>query len=898
MSPKHSTHPTNRRQIAKALDAQTRMGYQRALQRVVDAAEKGLLPKVLNEAGRAEAVRLLVEPGALEPDPGPFLAKDYLKDLVEEFRRLGWGAGDETELEYFGLTAYAGPVAGLSLSVGRADDQGDDGEERDPDDPEQCDLGKPLYLMAMCPSGNATVDDFEDGLVDCSTEPVRATARRLDTGLGRARLARVRGMEEHSTTPCPICGDRYPEHHLLGNSPGAEPVCPACVFDGDQPYRTDLPYFAVRLDRLLHGDLSAPAGWDAVAAVLSLTCGANLRGRLDRALRERGGWPFVMERWGDPLTRSWIWLPPAADRHPMFRHLGAGANLSALVDAVDRHDPTARAEAKTMCREADVRWRDALWPAAIAYAVALTTQACERARHRTPYHLLHSLSDGIGQVMKPFAVTGDASNVESGLMELLEYQLLPMLLGHSLDEEPDDPQRRYGAQDDDERPAATRADARISHSIDRANQAAVILGTLPFTPPGVPAWDGAPLTGSDADGLGSTAPVGEPCAALRAEARQQAAETLYDAGGPLLADAGHAWARDGWWIPSDHSRYAVRQAQQFLVDRTRVLALWYGPGARFPEPVQVCVEVTDVHPRSTGPVDVPWLSVWDGHSYFGMTLSDLALVRRAEPGEELTQVWPTHNNAGTGHHGAADAPAGASGPADGTLPTVEELSLLTDRFLHLAGHRLGEGWKSVDTKAYAAHQRLEKALEAEYTGFAATSVRVWINLFDTAHPCPSGPGQPLPAYSLTGKPYEVEFDVHAHDPSCGCGQEYGFGDFSDRVCQLLIVLCLYGGLIEAHPMVETSGTSEDGRAALRDITWEVDGPDGYGFREVQRRVIRDVTDADSPLNTDTNPAYIPPYMAADGWYLPEGGTSMMFHGRRHGDEDTSELEERGADGPA
>lgn len=35
---------------------------------------------------------------------------------------------------------------------------------------------------------------------------------------------------------------------------------------------------------------------------------------------------------------------------------------------------------------------------------------------------------------------------------------------------------------------------------------------------------------------------------------------------------------------------------------------------------------------------------------------------------------------------------------------------------------------------------------------------------------------------------------------------------------------------------------------------------------------------------DTNPTYTSPYMAADGWYLPEGGTSMMFHGRRHEDD--------------
>ncbi|MFD7552599.1 hypothetical protein [Streptomyces sp. NPDC059816] len=113
-----------------------------------------------------------------------------------------------------------------------------------------------------------------------------------------------------------------------------------------------------------------------------------------------------------------------------------------------------------------------------------------------------------------------------------------------------------------------------------------------------------------------------------------------------------------------------------------------------------------------------------------------------------------NDDADTGHRGAAAAPVRASGQADSTLPTAEELSLLTDRFLHLAGHRLGEGWKSVDEKAYAAHQRLEKALEAEYTGFAATSVKVWINLFDTTHPCPGGPGQPLcrPGWSRSGRP--------------------------------------------------------------------------------------------------------------------------------------------------
>nr|WP_024126855.1 hypothetical protein [Streptomyces sp. F2]AHE39619.1 Hypothetical protein pFRL4_386 [Streptomyces sp. F2] len=880
-----SSNVTNRQQIARALNKATGCGYQRALERVVDAAERKLLPPVLDAAGRAEAVRILTDPAVAARVPSRMLARDYLQALVAELRLLGWGAGHhEPEVDCFGLTVYAGPVAGLSLSVGRADDDAD-GDEHDPDDPGQSDLTKPLYLTSMCPSGNATVEDFEDGLADCSTEAVRVTARRMDSKLGKTRLHRVRGTEEHSTASCPICADRYPEHHLLKNSPSAIPVCPACIFDGDQAYRTDLPYLAVQLDRLLHDDLAAPAGWDAVAAVLALTCGPNLGTRLDRELKERGGWPIVMERWGEPLERSWIWLPPPAHRHEAFKHLGAGATLAALVDAVDRHDPTARAAAKALCRESGVRWRDALWPAAIAYAVAFTTQSHERDRHRTPFHVVHSLSDGLGQTMKPFAVTGDASNVEYGLEALLKYQLFPMLLGYSLDEEPDDPRRRYGAQPDDDRPARSRADARLTHGIDRANQVAVVLGKIPFTPAGVPVWDGAAVAGADAQGLGSTAPANDLCRAIRDEARQQAAEALYDLDGCDAVDADQAWARSGWWIPSDHAPHAVRQAQQFLPVKTRVHALWLGPAAQLPEPVQICVDITSVNAHSTGPRDVPWLQVSDGRSVFGLTLSDVALIRRAEPGEELTEVWPSDHPSNRGD----DAPATETSPAtsDESLPTLDELSLLTNQFLHLAGHRLGEGWKSVDEKAYAAHQRLEKALEAEYTGFAATRVKVWINLFDTAHPCPSGQAQALPAYALTGKPYEVAFDVHAHDPSCGCGQEYGFGDFSDRVCQLLIVLCLYGGLIEAHPMIEIATATDDPdehEAVLRDITWEVDGPDSYDFREIQRRVIRDITDPESSLNTDTNPTYIPPHMAADGWYLPEGGTSMMFHGRRHEDD--------------
>jgi hypothetical protein len=62
----------NRQQIAKALREAAGCTYQQALQRVEEAAARGLLPAVLDKAGRQEAVRLLSSPlGSSGPAPAP-----------------------------------------------------------------------------------------------------------------------------------------------------------------------------------------------------------------------------------------------------------------------------------------------------------------------------------------------------------------------------------------------------------------------------------------------------------------------------------------------------------------------------------------------------------------------------------------------------------------------------------------------------------------------------------------------------------------------------------------------------------------------------------------------------------------------------------------------------------
>jgi hypothetical protein len=95
---------------------------------------------------------------------------------------------------------------------------------------------------------------------------------------------------------------------------------------------------------------------------------------------------------------------------------------------------------------------DGVWNSAVAYAVAFTTQARERHRHRKPVHVVDSTSDGLALINSPFQVSGDALNVEGGVHALLEYLLFPLLLGHGLHDEPRGAARQYGATAGDSRP--------------------------------------------------------------------------------------------------------------------------------------------------------------------------------------------------------------------------------------------------------------------------------------------------------------------------------------------------------------------------------------------------------------------------------------------------------------
>lgn len=116
-----------------------------------------------------------------------------------------------------------------------------------------------------------------------------------------------------------------------------------------------LPYLAAHIDELARADLGPPAGWDAVAVVLALSCGPNVGSRAEREIAMTGDIPILTPRWHNPLQHGWIWLPPRRQRHAAFEHLGAGATVLALVDALERYKPDIRVSAKALCREGEVR---------------------------------------------------------------------------------------------------------------------------------------------------------------------------------------------------------------------------------------------------------------------------------------------------------------------------------------------------------------------------------------------------------------------------------------------------------------------------------------------------------------------------------------------------------------
>jgi hypothetical protein len=333
------------------------------------------------------------------------LARRLHADLVAAFRGAGWPVEVEPRPQHGQYYAFPGPVW---LSLGRAgpfDPFDDDG---DPDDEVRVDLTRPLEVHVTAPHLAGPDDRFRVEATLEGDRPVEELAASVARLVAEGRSIAVSAVVDDAA--CAICGDRYPDEHLLTPTEHEGlAVCPACAFDGDLLPPGFTAALTWQLDQLLGMDLAAPAGWSAVAALLANAARPGLAERLEPQWRDYGVVGFSPWRWSAPGA-FWIWLPPAARRPRCLERFGPGARLVTIVEAVDRAHPELRRRVRDELRESlEVHdesepdpFVEAVWPAVIAYVVAFTTQAAERPAHRPPLtHVTYSfdtLADHLDQV--------------------------------------------------------------------------------------------------------------------------------------------------------------------------------------------------------------------------------------------------------------------------------------------------------------------------------------------------------------------------------------------------------------------------------------------------------------------------------------------------------------------
>ncbi|MFD4243692.1 hypothetical protein ACFWP3_19155 [Streptomyces sp. NPDC058525] len=247
---------------------------------------------------------------------------------------------------------------------------------------------KPLYDRNSTPrpDHSQTMPDKTTGTPSVPHAETQAPAAALAS-------ARARKMAE---TPgdarCALCADSYPARHLLAPTDcDALKVCPACVFEEELFAPVESAELAFGIDRLLVEDLSAPAAWTAVAALLACAGGEAFAARLgdvDASRPPSAGWV-------DP-GQFWIWLP-LHSRPAALAELGPGASLHAVVQAVERAHPDLRETYATRLAadlesgapfgvaSDDEYFVEEIWVSVIAYAVTFVTQRLERPGHRVPW---------------------------------------------------------------------------------------------------------------------------------------------------------------------------------------------------------------------------------------------------------------------------------------------------------------------------------------------------------------------------------------------------------------------------------------------------------------------------------------------------------------------------------
>lgn len=339
-------------------------------------------------------------------------------DLVAALDKAGWPVVVEGVPQALALTVYAGPAV---IQVSRAAEHpfGANGDEH-PDDPAVFDQSSPLTVTLWAPS--MTVEYSEelgrvlgiDAHEIARDQPADRIVAEISREIERAR------HRDRTDVPvddeCGVCGDPFPTGGLFESAEAEVRVCPCCAFDGDL-LDPDPALLAFHIDSAASDNLAMPAGWAGPQTLLCCLGGPDLPKSLAAQWRERGAIDVPLEYWSAP-SRTWVWLPPADRRPAALADLGCGASLEHIIATLDRAHPELRAACRARLDEEHSDFladeygtdpegdtdahteRDALrvpeatftriWPAAVAYAVAMLTQQAERPRCRSPWHVLES----------------------------------------------------------------------------------------------------------------------------------------------------------------------------------------------------------------------------------------------------------------------------------------------------------------------------------------------------------------------------------------------------------------------------------------------------------------------------------------------------------------------------
>lgn len=372
------------------------------------------------------AVRALRAADAVERPPSAQRLQD---DLAAAFRAAGWPVEVEHNPLAAGLRLYAGPA---TVSVDRAEPPhlGLSGDEH-PDDPDVFDLDSPLTVTLWAPLITEPVEHLAriggiDGRVLPAGLTVSQTVAQVDAAVAAARARDL--ADTPADTQCAICGDPHHRDTLFG--PTASPqlvVCPCCVFDGDLMGELFPDQLALDLDTAWQRDLALTAGWAAVAVLLTCLAGPGFGDRLDQVWQANHVYFEPNAHWHDPST-TWVWLPPVTTRPAALAGLGCGAALGSVMAALDHAHPDLRTlyrqrehdDLELDDTEDDDGSRvpehilDRMWPAVVAYSVALTTQQRERPGQRVPWHVLASF-EAIPYWLNELEVELDDFHVQTAL---------------------------------------------------------------------------------------------------------------------------------------------------------------------------------------------------------------------------------------------------------------------------------------------------------------------------------------------------------------------------------------------------------------------------------------------------------------------------------------------------